>query len=119
MLNAVKHGYSQTDMASLFNISEAAVSKNISGLMEKKLLKKKAGEDKRSWDVSLTAQGKKILTSVHKQLRSELEDAIKALPQKEQMDLESGLKALENLMHSLREEACNVSQKSAKTKRNK
>lgn len=119
ILKAVEQKYSQSDMAGIFSVSEAAISKTIGSLMEKNLLKKRQGKDKRSWDVSLTPQGKKILNTVRKQIQSELDAAIRFLPQKQQTDLENGLKALENLMLSLRGEAGNVAQKSAKTKRNK
>ena len=120
VLGAVDKGYSQAEVASIMSISEAAVSKTVAALVDKKLLKKKAGEDKRSWDVTLTREGARILGSVRKQMEDKFNKAIEKMSKSEQADLAKGMKALENLMLSLKDEACNgCTQKEVKTKRNK
>lgn len=121
VLGGVDKGYSQAEIASALNVSEAAVSKTIRALMEKKLLKKRLGiVDKRSWDVTLTKEGSRILNSVKKQMKDKLDEKIQQMPKADQVDLSRGLEALDKLMLSLRDEACNLDpQKPAKTKRNK
>ena len=104
VLILVKKDFSQTEMSGRLQISEAAISKTISGLVEKKLLSKCAGIDKRSRQVSLTAEGTKILTQVKKEVEAKINKGLKLLSVKEKNDLALGLSALDKLMTSIKED---------------
>lgn len=104
ILFLVKKDFSQTEMSAQLQISEAAISKTISGLVEKKLLSKCPGIDKRSRQVTLTAEGKKILSQVQKEVESKINKGLKHLSSKEHNELVLGLKALDKLMTSIKED---------------
>lgn len=100
----VAEGLSQAQMAETLQVSPAAVSKMIDGLMRKKLLSKTVGLDKRSWKVKLTASGKKILSQSQTEVKHKIDEFVKCLTKTEQKELSLGLKALDKLMLNISHE---------------
>lgn len=102
MLFVIKEGLSQSQMASVLQVSEAAISKSVKTLERKKLLQKKAGGDKRTFKLSLTAEGKRLLKEAHEQVENALEESLKKLSKEEQEQMLKGMLILDRLMQSIR-----------------
>lgn len=103
ILIMVRDGFGQKMMAENLQISEAAVSKTIASLVEKKLLRKKIGIDKRSREVILTASGNKILNEARSLVEAELIPELNKLSVKEKEILREGLGVLVKVMTGVRE----------------
>lgn len=89
-------------MACILQVSEAAVSKTIHSLVDRKLLRKRPVADRRSHEVTLTTQGKKILKQVEKHVSDRLKVGISQLTKKQQAELVQGLNHLNTLMHAIK-----------------
>lgn len=99
----VRDGFGQKMISENLQISEAAVSKTMTHLVKKKLLRKKVGIDKRSREVTLTASGKKILIEARKIVEAELIPELNNLNSKEKDILREGLNVLLKLMSGVKE----------------
>ena len=104
ILFLVRDGKGQTEIAEALQVSSAAISKVISQLVTKKFAIRAPGKDRRSIELKLTPQGKKITGQVSDKLADRFEKNIKRLSKKEQTDLKHGLAVLEKLMGFVNEE---------------
>ena len=93
----------QTEMADTLQVTMAAISKMINALVEKKLVTRSQGKDRRCLTLKLTAQGKKILKLVTDHVARRLEIGLKRLDTKEKGDLLKGLEILERYMQFMKE----------------
>lgn len=98
MLYFISCGKSQSEMAEIMSVTPAAVSKIIDGMVVKKLLLRKQGEDRRRQILTLTASGKKTLDKINKTVEDKLNESISQLSSTEYKQLEQGLAVLEKLM---------------------
>lgn len=98
ILFLIKDGHGQTEIADILKVSTAAVSKMISGLEVKKFALRSPGKDRRSLELSLTSQGKKVLGQVSGKIERRLENKLKLLSKQELEELKKGLTVLEKLM---------------------
>lgn len=103
ILIMVRDGFGQKSIAENLQISEAAVSKTIAHLVEKKFLRKKIGVDKRSREVILTASGKRILDQARKLVEAELSPQISKLSSVQKDQLREGLTVLMSVMSGVKE----------------
>lgn len=103
ILNLVNEGMGQTQMAQNLQVSMAAISKIVDLLVKRGLLKRETGEDRRCLNLSLTAEGKKVLKCVKSQVEKKIEVHYKKLTEKEKSELEKGLIVLDKLMGFLNE----------------
>lgn len=104
ILFVVKEGLSQSQMASVLQVSDAAVSKSVATLVRKKLLQKKAGKDKRSYKVMLTPEGKRLLKEAHEQVENALVESLRKFSKEEQEQMLKGILILDELMQSISSE---------------
>lgn len=98
ILNLTREGMGQTQMAQNLQVSVAAVSKAVDGMVKKGLLEREQGEDRRCSKLTITAEGAKAHRLVRGQVEKELEKHFKKLTPKEQSDLSRGLDVLDKLM---------------------
>lgn len=103
VLRLVEEGMGQTEMADTLQVTMAAISKMINALVEKKLVTRSQGKDRRCLTLKLTAQGKKILKLVTDHVARRLEIGLKRLDTKEKGDLLKGLEILERYMQFMKE----------------
>lgn len=103
ILNLVSEGMGQTQMAANVQVSMAAISKIVDLLVNRGLLKRETGEDRRCHNLILTAEGKKVLKTVKGQVEKKIEVHYKKLTEKEKSELEKGLKVLDKLIGFLNE----------------
>ena len=101
ILFVIKEGLSQAQMASVLQVSDAAVSKSVATLVRKKLLQKKAGKDKRSNKVTLTPEGKRLLKEAHELVENALVESLKKFSKEEQEQMLKGILILGKLMQSI------------------
>jgi DNA-binding MarR family transcriptional regulator len=99
----VKEGQSQTQMADTLQVSLPAISKMINGSALKDLIERTPGKDGRCLCLKLTAQGKKKLNLVLKEVENKIEPAIESLTVTEKKHLEQGLLVLEKVMNQVNE----------------
>ena len=102
ILFVIDEGLSQTQMANVLQVSDAAVSKSVANLLKKKLLRKKTGKDKRSYEVRLTPEGKRLLKEAQEQVEKALEECLKELSKEEQEQMQKGIVILSKLMQTIR-----------------
>jgi DNA-binding MarR family transcriptional regulator len=100
----ISEGMSQSKMAEVSKVSLPAISKMIEGLVQKKLVTRSSGEDRRVSVLKLTALGRKIASQVTKHVEEELNTGLKKLSSEERAALESGLKVLDKLIIILKED---------------
>jgi len=103
VLVLVKEGMGITKIADTLHVSLAAVSKVGHALVEKNLIKRLPGKDKRSFILKLTTKGERTLSLVTSQVEKTLEHGLRNLSEKEKQDLMTGLLVLEKLMNHLSE----------------
>ena len=101
ILFVIQEGLSQAQMASVLQVSDAAVSKSVATLIRKKLLQKKAGKDKRSYKVTLTPEGKCLLMEAQELVENTLVESLKKFSKEEQEQMLQGILILEKLMQSI------------------
>ncbi len=102
ILFVIDEGLSQTQMANVLQVSDAAISKSVANLLKKKLLRKKTGKDKRSYEVRLTPEGKRLLKEAQEQVEKALEECLKELSKEEQEQMQKGIVILSKLMQTIR-----------------
>ena len=102
-MKLISEGYGPSLIAETLSVSLAAVSKMLSSLESKKLISKKAGADRREQILSLTPQGKKILSQVMKHVEKKLQLGTSQLDSAEQKTLQNGLEVLNKLMSMVKE----------------
>jgi DNA-binding MarR family transcriptional regulator len=102
-MKLISEGYGPSLIAETLSVSLAAVSKMLSSLESKKLISKKAGSDRREQILSLTPQGKKILSQVMKHVEKKLELGASQLDSAQQKTLQNGLEVLNKLMSMVKE----------------
>lgn len=103
VLKLVEEGMGQTEMADTLQVSMAAISKMINGLVEKKLVDRRPGKDRRCQMLKLTSQGNKILKVVTDHVAKRFEIGLKQLSLKEKTELQRGLEILEIYMQFMKE----------------
>lgn len=103
VLKLIQDGHGQTEMADLLDVSVAAVSKMTTSLLNQDLISRKAGSDKRTQILKLTAKGKSTLIKVRKFVEKKLDLGIDGLSLKEKDVLLEGLHVLNKLMHTMKE----------------
>jgi DNA-binding MarR family transcriptional regulator len=103
VLLLVKEGQGQTQMAETFQVSLAAVSKMVNGLVSKDLIKRSPGKDGRCLNLNLTSKGIKTLGIVLGQVEERLESSLNELTPTEVKQLKSGLAVLDKLMNLVNE----------------
>lgn len=103
VLFLIKEGLGQSQIADVLQVSAAAVSKSMSQLSLKGLIKMKAGKDRRSLEISLTKDGTKTLNKVLQQVEKKLNKEIHHLSIEERDVLMSGLRVLDKLMGQIKE----------------
>lgn len=104
LLFLIRDGKGQTEIAEALQVSTPAISKMISQLVGKKFAIRTPGKDRRSIDLKLTTQGKKIVGLVSGKLEARFDKNINRLSKKEQTELRQGLIVLEKLMGFVNEE---------------
>lgn len=103
VLNLIREGQGQTQMAETLDVSLAAVSKMIGSLEKKQLIHRRCGEDRRTHVLGLTSKGKQLLDRVSAYVKEILDQQIKHLSRTEKDQLMDGLKILDKLMDNLKE----------------
>ena len=103
VLNLIKEGQGQTQIAETLDVSLAAISKMTTSLMNQKLINRKAGPDKRTQVIKLTNKGKLTLEKVKKYVEKKLDTGIEGLTREDKADLMQGLIALDKLMQKMKE----------------
>jgi DNA-binding MarR family transcriptional regulator len=103
MLNLIREGQGQTQMSETLEVSLAAVSKMITSLSNKKLIVRKAGDDRRTHIISLTQKGKQVLDKVSEYVKERMDTQIKELSREERDELLKGLRVLDKLVKNLKE----------------
>jgi DNA-binding MarR family transcriptional regulator len=103
MLNLIREGQGQTQMSETLEVSLAAISKMITCLSNKKLISRKAGDDRRTLIISLTSKGKQVLDKVSEYVKQRMDIQIKELSKEEREELLKGLKVLDKLVKNLKE----------------
>lgn len=103
VLLLVKEGQGQTQMAETLQVSLAAVSKMVNGLVIKDLIKRSPGKDGRCLNLDLTSKGIKTLSIVLGQVEERLESSLNELTPTEVKQLKSGLAVLDKLMNLVNE----------------
>ncbi len=104
ILILIREGQGQKGIAETLQVSEAAVSKTIGSLVDKKLLRKKIGKDKRSREVILTASGTRILNLARELVEEQLIPQLEKLGTDEKDTLREGLLILQKVMSGVKEE---------------
>lgn len=90
-------------MAETLQVSLAAVSKMVNGLVIKDLIKRSPGKDGRCLNLDLTSKGIKTLSIVLGQVEERLESSLNELTPTEVKQLKSGLAVLDKLMNLVNE----------------
>lgn len=103
VLNLVKEGQGQTQIAETVQVSLAATSKMINSLIKKNFITRKAGEDRRTQILKLTPKGKSTLDKVHKHVMKKLDVGLEDLSSTEKGQLLQGLTVLDKLTQKLKE----------------
>lgn len=103
ILVLVQEGMGQKGVSETLQVSEAAISKTIASLVEKKLLKKKIGVDKRSREITLTASGTRILKLARDLVEEQLIPELDSLKTDEKKKLKEGLEVLQKVMTGVKE----------------
>ena len=103
VLNLIKEGQGQTQIAETLDVSLAAISKMTTSLVNQKLINRKAGPDKRTQVIKLTNKGKLTLEKVKKYVEKKLDTGIEGLTREDKADLMQGLIALDKLMQKMKE----------------
>lgn len=104
ILILAQEGLGQKAIAETLQVSDAAVCKTIGVLVDKKLLRKKIGKDKRSREVILTAAGERIISEARSLVEEKLTPQIQKLRTEEKEKLREGLKILQKVMTGVKEE---------------
>jgi DNA-binding MarR family transcriptional regulator len=102
-LKFLGQGLGQSQVAEMLFISVAATSKICDVLVQKKLIIKKAGSDRRSYDIKLTPKGKQTLKVIKKHVETKLEFGIQQLTTREKDELFKGLLVFDSLMKKMKE----------------
>lgn len=103
ILVLIQEGMGQKGVSETLQVSEAAISKTIASLVEKKLLKKKIGVDKRSREITLTASGTRILKLARDLVEEQLIPELDSLKSDEKKKLKEGLEVLQKVMTGVKE----------------
>jgi DNA-binding MarR family transcriptional regulator len=103
VLRLIKEGMGQTEIAESLQVSMAAISKMINGLVTKKLVERRPGLDRRCSKLNLTVEGNKIVKVVNSHIEKRFETCLKKLKAQEKIDLEKGLAVLEIFMRNMKE----------------
>lgn len=98
VLNQAAEGLGQTQISQNLQISTAAISKMVDSLVQKELLVKEEGSDRRSLRLKLTPEGKRMRKLVTDHVEKALNKSFKKLTDKEKSDLVKGLDVLDKLM---------------------
>lgn len=104
VLILVQEGLGQKGIAETLQVSDAAVCKTVGILVEKKLLKKKVGKDKRSREVTLTASGLRIISEAREMVEEKIIPQLEKLRADEKVKLREGLDILKKVMTGVKEE---------------
>ncbi len=103
VLNLVREGHGQTQMAEILDVSVAAISKMVTTLIDQKLITRKSGPDKRTHIIKLTAKGQSTLVKVKKFVEKKLDTGVEGLSRQEIDQLTLGLDVLDKLMLKMKE----------------
>jgi DNA-binding MarR family transcriptional regulator len=98
ILSLIHEGMGQTQMSQSLQVTMAAVSKTVDGLVKKGFLHREPGEDRRCYKLNLTKRGDVLRKVVRGQVENELAKSYKKLTKQEQSDLNRGLEVLDKLM---------------------
>jgi DNA-binding MarR family transcriptional regulator len=90
-------------MAETLGVSLAAVSKMITCLSNKKLIIRKAGDDRRTSVITLTTKGTQVLDKVSDYVKAKMNKHIVELSKEEKEELMRGLMVLDKLVKHLKE----------------
>lgn len=103
VLALVKEGQGQTQISETVQVSLAATSKMINSLISKKLITRKAGQDRRTQILTLTPKGKSTLDKIRKEVARKMDFGIVGLSAAEKTQLLDGLMVLDKLILKLKE----------------
>lgn len=103
VLNLIKEGQGQTQIAETLDVSLAAISKMTTSLVNQKLITRKAGPDKRTQVIRLTAKGRLTLEKVKKYVEKKIDTGIEGLSPEDKRELMQGLIVLDKLMQKMKE----------------
>lgn len=103
VLKLISEGHGMSQIAEMLEVSMAAISKMTTFLVNQKLITTKAGEDKRTQVIKLTAKGKSTLNKIKKYVEQKLDTGIDALSKEEKAQLLDGLLVLDKLMLKMKE----------------
>lgn len=104
ILNQVDLGLGQTQISQNLQVSMAAVSKMVNVLVQKELIVREVGENRRCVKLSLTARGLKVRNTINSQVERVLNKHFKKLTESEKSELSKGLEILDKLMGYINEE---------------
>jgi DNA-binding MarR family transcriptional regulator len=102
-LNLIREGQGPSLMAETLGVSLAAVSKMITCLSNKKLIIRKAGDDRRTSVITLTTKGTQVLDKVSDYVKAKMNKHIVELSKEEKEELMRGLMVLDKLVKHLKE----------------
>jgi DNA-binding MarR family transcriptional regulator len=94
---------SQCEMSETLQISEAAISKMTNVLVQKGMVDRLPGKDRRCHELKLTKEGKKTLQNLSKALKKILDTKLKELTRNEISQLKQGLVVLEKVIGLINE----------------
>ncbi len=103
ILRLVQEGMGQTEMADALQVTMPAISKTINVMVEKNLVERRPGQDRRCLCLKLTPQGNKLLKVVSSHLEKKFEVGLKQLSAQDKSDLLKGLEMLEKYMLLMKE----------------
>lgn len=103
VLNRISEGMGQTEIAENLQVSLAAISKMITGLIKKKFIQSKEGLDRRTHILTLTPKGRQTLEKITNYVSSKLEIRIAELSKDEKDQLAKGLAVIEVVMKKMEE----------------
>lgn len=103
VLYFIKEGLGQSQIAEVFQVSPAAVSRLMRELKEKGLVRMSPGEDRRERQLKLTREGARLLGAVNRTMEKKVNKHVDALSKEEKDQLMKGLVVLDKLMGQIKE----------------
>jgi DNA-binding MarR family transcriptional regulator len=104
VLALIKEGHIQTEISKILSVSMPATSKMIEILVQKKLLTRNVGEDRRCHKLVLTKKGLDLWNKVRKSLSGKVEKALENFSLQDKKRLQECLPVIEQLNHLLNED---------------
>lgn len=86
----------QIELANAIFKDRASITRILDLLLEKKLVRKDAGSDRRAYELTLTAAGEKFMEQAMMIVRSVRKKGMESIPDKEQEQLRSSLQKIIN-----------------------